>query len=59
VSDSRDDLFVAAEQNLADRIIAARRDKEDAYADRLAGEAAAAEAAVEAGAYTPPLFSST
>ena len=48
LNDSRGEVIVAAEYNLADRIIAARREKEAAYADRLEKEAAAAELAEQA-----------
>ena len=45
LNDLRGDVVRLAESNLADRIVAARRDKEAAYAERVEAEAKAAEAA--------------
>ena len=45
LNDLRGDVVRLAESNLADRIVAARRDKEAAYAERARAEAEAAEAA--------------
>ena len=57
--DVRSDAFLVAEQNLADRVVAARRSKEAAYAARRAEELAAeaeearrlAEEALDSGIY--------